>query len=154
MTTYYFDSSGIVKKYVAEAGSIWVVRMTAPASKNEIFTSLISGAEVVAAICRRGQIGSITPQDVTNALAAFKGDFRINFVVLHIFDRIVDHAMTLAEKHGLRGYDSVQLATVVNFHAKRSTNNLSPLIFVSADDKLNAAAQVEGLLVENPNNYP
>lgn len=154
MTTYYFDSSGIVKKYVAEAGSTWVVRITDPASKNEIFTSLISGVEVVAAICRRGQIGSITPQDVTSALAAFKGDFRINFVVLHIFDRIVDQAMTLAEKHGLRGYDSVQLATAVNFHAKRSASNLPPMLFVSADDKLNVAAQAEGLLVENPNNYP
>lgn len=154
MTTYYFDSSGIVKRYVAELGSTWVVAKTDPASGNEVCASLISGAEVVAAICKRGRLGSITLQDVTNALAAFKGEFRLNFIVLHIFDRIVDHAMTLAEKHGLRGYDSVQLATALNFHAKRSLNNLPPLVFVSGDDKLNAAARAEDLPIENPNNHP
>jgi hypothetical protein len=60
----------------------------------------------------------------------------------------------IVKKHGLRGYDSVQLATAINFHVKRSSANLPPLIFVSSDDKLNTAAQVEGLTVENPNNYP
>jgi predicted nucleic acid-binding protein len=154
MSAYYFDSSAIVKRYVKETGSAWVVAITDPTSGNEIFTSLISGAEVVAAICRSGRMGTITPQAVTQALTAFKSEFRSQFTILQLSDSIIDQAMALAEKHGLRGYDSVQLATSTGLHAERSMANLSPLVFVSGDNKLNAAAQVEGLLVENPNHHP
>jgi len=62
--------------------------------------------------------------------------------------------MNLAEKHGLKGYDSIQLSTALELHTDRSITGSPPLTFVSADDKLNAAAQAEGLLVENPNNHP
>jgi hypothetical protein len=154
MSPYYFDSSGIVKRYVKETGSGWVKAITNPTSGNEIFTSLISGAEVVAAICKSGRMGSITPQAVAQALTAFKGEFRSHFTILHISDQTIDRAMTLAEKHGLRGYDSVQLATALELHAERILTNLPPFIFVSGDNKLNTAAQAEGLNVENPNNYP
>jgi len=154
MAAYYFDSSGIVKRYIKETGSSWVAMITDITGGNEILTSLMSGAEVVAAICKRGRTGSITPQDATKAITAFKVEFRTVFVVFQISDQIVDHAMTLAEKHGLRGYDSVQLANAVKIQTKRNLTNLSSLIFVSADDKLNTAAQAEGLLVENPNHHP
>jgi len=154
MSAYYFDSSGIVKRYIKEVGSSWATAITDTASGHEIFTSLMSGAEVVAAICKRGRTGSITPQDVTKAVTAFKVEFRSLFVVLQISDQIVDHAMTLAEKHGLRGYDAVQLANAVKLQTRRSLVDVSTLTFVSADDKLNSAAQAEGLLVENPNNHP
>ena len=154
MSTYYLDSSGIVKRYVAESGSAWVRVTTESTSGNEVFTSLLSGAEVVAAICKRGRMGSLTPQDVTKALSSFKSEFRLNFTVIRVSHQMVEFAMSLAEKHGLRGYDSVQLATAVQLHFKRKSTDLPPLIFVSADDKLNAAAQAEGLAVENPNNHP
>jgi hypothetical protein len=154
MSTYYFDSSGIVKRYVKETGSAWVKAITIPTSGNEIFTSLMSGAEVVAAICKSGRMGSITSQAVAQALTAFKGEFRSRFTILHVSDQTIDRAMTLAEKHGLRGYDSVQLATALELHAERSLSNLTPLIFVSSDTQLITAARAEGLIVENPNNYP
>jgi hypothetical protein len=63
-------------------------------------------------------------------------------------------AMDLSEKHGLKGYDSIQLATALELQTSQSSTALLPLIFVSADDKLNTAAQAEGLIVENPNNHP
>lgn len=61
--------------------------------------------------------------------------------------------MTLAEKHGLRGYDSVQLAAAVELQIVRNSLSLSGITFVCADDHLNVAAVAEGLLVENPNNH-
>ncbi|MDZ7292431.1 MAG: type II toxin-antitoxin system VapC family toxin [candidate division KSB1 bacterium] len=154
MSTYYLDSSGIVKRYINETGSAWITATTDPASRNEVLTSLISGAEVVAAICRSGRIGSITRRTVTMALAAFKREFRMHFVILYVLDQVIDRAMTLAEKHGLRGYDSVQLATAVEMQTERDLKNLPPLIFVSSDNQLLTAARAEGLIVENPNNYP
>jgi hypothetical protein len=35
-----------------------------------------------------------------------------------------------------------------------TANSLPPVTFVSADNELNPAAASEGLIVENPNNYP
>jgi predicted nucleic acid-binding protein len=57
----------------------------------------------------------------------------------------------LIEKHGLRGYDAVQLASAILLHRRRQQLGLPPLIFVSADEDLLAAAQAEGLVTENPN---
>jgi len=154
MSAFYLDSSGMVKRYVKETGSAWVVAITDPSGGNEVLTSLISGAEVVAAICRSGRTKAITPQDVAKAVAAFKSEFKSLCVVIKVSDQVVDTAMTLAEKHGLRGYDSVQLATALELSAERDLSNASPLVFVSSDNKLNSAAQAEGLTVENPNNHP
>jgi len=51
----------------------------------------------------------------------------------------------------LRGYDAVQLATALYLHRIRQELGLSPLIFVSADENLNAVAEAKGLRAENPN---
>ncbi|MBN4002390.1 hypothetical protein [Nostoc sp. LPT] len=62
--------------------------------------------------------------------------------------------MVLAEAYGLRGYDAVQLGAGCTVNALCIANSLPLVTFVSADSELNAAAASEGLLVENPNNYP
>jgi predicted nucleic acid-binding protein len=59
----------------------------------------------------------------------------------------------LAEKHGLRGYDSVHLAGALIVQEIRQAMNLSTLTFVSADDEQLQAAADEGFSIENPNNY-
>ena len=62
--------------------------------------------------------------------------------------------MELAIPHSLRGYDAVQLAAALYVRDQRLSLGASPPTLVAADKELNAAAIVEGLLVENPNNYP
>ena len=62
--------------------------------------------------------------------------------------------MTLAEQHGLRGYDAVQLAAALGLHAVRHMGGLPPMTFVSADSDLNTAAQTEGLIVDDPIAHP
>lgn len=154
MGAYYFDSSGLAKRYVKETGSAWVENVTDLATSNEIMIALATGAEVAAAICKRARSGTLTPADATIALTTFKTEFKTHYFTINLSNAIVERAMNLAEKHGLRGYDSIQLATAVGIHERRLLKGVSAIIFVSADDKLNAAAQAEGLLVENPNNYP
>jgi hypothetical protein len=61
--------------------------------------------------------------------------------------------MLLAETHGLRGYDAMQLATALEVNTLRIVSGLPPLTLVSADVELNAAAIAEGLTVEDPNAY-
>ena len=52
MAVYYFDSSGLVKRYRSEIGSAWVMGLTAPASQHAIYVARITGVEVVSAITR------------------------------------------------------------------------------------------------------
>jgi uncharacterized protein len=60
----------------------------------------------------------------------------------------------MAEAHGLRGYDAVQLAVTVGLHRARATAGLPSLTFICADQELNAAATAEGLAVDNPALHP
>jgi hypothetical protein len=46
------------------------------------------------------------------------------------------------------------LAAATLLHHRRQQIGLPPLIFVSADEELLAAAQAEGLVTENPNQKP
>ena len=62
--------------------------------------------------------------------------------------------MHLAEKHGLRGYDAVQLASVLEIHRQHLAVGLPSPVLVSADAELNSAALAEGLQIENPNLHP
>ena len=62
--------------------------------------------------------------------------------------------MMLAETHGLRAYDAVQLAAVLELQASRTAGGLAPISLVSSDRDLNAAATASGLLVEDPNLHP
>ncbi len=154
MGTFYFDSSRLAKRYVKEIGSAWVESVTDLAVGNEIMISLATGAEVAAAICKRARTGTLTPTDAAIALTTFKAEFKSHYFTVNLSKAIVDRAMSLAEKHGLRGYDSIQLATASRLQEKRLITGAPSITFVSADDKLNTAAQAEGLLVENPNNHP
>ena len=67
---------------------------------------------------------------------------------------VIQRAMSVAETHGLRGYDAVQLAAALEVNAIARNSGLTSIIFVSADNELNAIATSEGLAVENPNLYP
>jgi hypothetical protein len=72
-------------------------------------------------------------------------------IAVEVKDALIDMAMSLAEKHALRGYDSVQLAAALSLQQVRASLSLPTMIFVSADNRLNASAQAESLPVENPN---
>ncbi|WP_323251150.1 hypothetical protein [Spirulina sp. CCNP1310] len=60
----------------------------------------------------------------------------------------------MAKLYALRGYDAVQLASGRELNILCLTNNLPVVNFVSADNDLNQCALSEGLVIENPNNYP
>ena len=92
---------------------------------------------------------TITPADAATALAYFQLDFARQYFIIEVSAPLVDQAAALARKHGLRGYDAVQLAAALDTQARLPS--LTPL---SADAGLNAAALAEGLAVDDPNNHP
>ncbi|MCP9493991.1 MAG: type II toxin-antitoxin system VapC family toxin [Pyrinomonadaceae bacterium MAG19_C2-C3] len=151
MNAYFLDSSAVVKRYLIEAGSVWVRSLFAAASTEPLVIARITGAEVVAAITRRSRGGSIATADAAIALASFRQDIVAGFSFVEITFPLVASAMNLAEKHVLRGYDAVQLAALEASYVLAQSQ--TTLVFIAADVQLLNAAQAEGLSIENPNNH-
>lgn len=153
MAIYFLDSSAVVKRYVPEKGSAWVIGITDPGSGHLLYAARITGAEVVSAVTRRQRRGQITAPDAVVTLAAFRRDFPSGYLVIEIAASVVARAMDLAERHGLRGYDAVQLAAALELRDQcRASGLLDPLV-ISSDAELNTAALAEGLSVDDPNNH-
>jgi hypothetical protein len=154
MITYYFDSSALVKAYAPERGSGWVQQEIDPASGNVTVISQLALPEVFAAFSRKVREGTLAQTHVQQLRQDFVRDFTSLFVSVVAGLDVLWAAADLTQRHPLRGYDAVQLATALLVNSKRMANNLTPLVFVSADGQLCQAAQREGLAVENPNLHP
>jgi len=154
MADYFTDSSALVKRYVSEVGSAWMAGLFDPSLGNEIFVAAITGVEIVAAIARRARGGAITTADAASICSQLRSDWVSEYQVVEVNDLLLQQAMSLAEVHGLRGYDAVQLAAGCQLNQLSVRSGLSPVVFVSADNELNAAATNEGLVVDNPNLHP
>jgi predicted nucleic acid-binding protein len=152
---YYFDSSALVKRYIRERGTAWVLDITDPGVGNIIFVARITAVEVIAAITRAVRVGSVTSADAFSAKADFRHDYLNQYRTMEITAGLITRAMVLAEQYALRGYDAVQLAAAAETQAYNlSSGGLPVLRLISADTALNIAATAEGLTVEDPNYHP
>jgi uncharacterized protein len=123
-------------------------------ASHALFLTRIARVEVVAAVTRRGR-GNVIPAATAAALIAqFRYDAAHQYNILEVTPALLADAERLAEVHGLRGYDAVQLAVTVEMHWTRATAGLTSLTFISADQELNVAATAEGLTVANPAMQP
>ncbi len=153
MAAYFVDSSGLVKRYVVETGSKWILDLVRPSANNLIYVARISGVEVVSALARKRKGNLLDLQKASKAISRFEKHFDLRYQKINITIDLINSAMSLADKHALRGYDAVQLAAAVEIESERKSLGASRLIFVSADNELNNVAKTEGLAIENPNNY-
>jgi hypothetical protein len=158
MTTYYFDSSGIVKYYISERGSRWVSDVIDAQTKegkwrHHIAIAQIGIVEVAAAIAKRRRMGQISKRKQEATLGLFSKHHRERYTVLRVGDNTIELATDLTQRHPLRAYDAIQLATALLLNRSLLADELPPLTFVSADDVLCEAARAEGLPAENPNEY-
>ncbi len=154
MAAFYFDSSALVKRYSIESGSKFVIDLARPSAKNRFYSAKITEIEIYSTISRKRKGLTLSRISADKAFRRVRRNFSDNFNRLDLTETIINEAVHLADNHALRGYDAVQLATALITNRRRLSDGLSGLIFVSADNELNNAAQAEGLTVENPNNYP
>ena len=153
MAAFFFDSSAIVKRYAQETGTKWIFSLVRPSAKNRLYLARITGVEVVAALTKRMRVGSLSATAIAKSINRFERELTNRYLLVEVNPPIIKTAMTLAKSHTLRGYDAVQLASVLQANADRISVGGSPLIFISADHHLNSAAAAEGLRVDNPNNH-
>jgi uncharacterized protein len=100
MTIYFLDSSALVKRYINETGSTWVLGLFDPALNNEVFIAAITSVEIIAAITRRSRSGSISISDATITRNQFKSDLHKDYQIVEITEKIITSGMLLAETYG------------------------------------------------------
>lgn len=114
----------------------------------------IAAVEIAAAMHRRVRAGSLTASDVARAVAEMQHHVFTRFFVISVTAALISESIAVAARHGLRGYDCIQLAGLLSFASTRTAAALSPPTLVSADRELNAAAADESIAVEDPNSHP
>ena len=153
MTTYYVDTSALIKRYVDEVGSDWLRATLNVHPPPSIIVVHLIIVEMTSALTRRIREDTLTPTDYVQVQNAFRADCLNEYEMVTAVGDIIDQANRLLEKHPLRAYDAVHLAAAVVANQQLLAHGFTPLIFLSADDRLNKAATAEGLAVDNPNNH-
>jgi predicted nucleic acid-binding protein len=101
-----------VKRYVSEPGSHDLIALTAAAEV--VATSLVTRAEVAAALARAVRVGALDNDSGRRAQRRFSQEWP-NLAKVPITEALVSRAETLAWDHGLRGYDAVHLAAALTW---------------------------------------
>ncbi len=136
----YLDSSALVKRYINESGSDSVERLLSKAVL--VGTTLISRAEVSAALGKAVRLHAITSEEGMAALKQFRSHWN-HLVRIKVEEHTIAKADSLAWDYSLRGYDSVQLASALLWQEALN----APITFVTFDRQLWEAGVKVGLEV-------
>ena len=150
MAIYYLEPSALVKYYVAEPGSNWV-RALVDAEDNVLVTAEITIAEVSAALAVIAQVGRISRRQRDELWGKFKRDLLTRYELLPTHRTIINRAAELCQKHPLRGFDAIHLASGLQLQETLVQQEEGVTItYVTGDDPLVTAGQTEGLTMDNP----
>ena len=134
----YLDTSSLVKLYVEEDESSKVDALVK--SSKVTATSLVAYAEARAAFARRFREKAFTKDEYNRLKELFDEDWS-RYLILNVTRDMIRLASDLAEKHALRGFDSIHLASALTLCQELS----SPIVFSCFDDNLQKASEREGL---------
>lgn len=154
MPMYYADTSVLVKRHIAEVGSAWVASLADPTVGNAIVTARITLVEIYSALNRRVREGTLQPTDYRTTANDVAAVFATEYQVVELLPQIVTIAIQLLERHPLRAYDAIQLATGLLANAALQSAGAPALTFLVSDGRLRAAAQTEGLTIDDPEAHP
>ncbi len=79
---FYFDTSALVKRYVSETGSPWVVGLCSPPTGNTIATARLTKAEAAAAFASKHRSGGLSQEDYVKALQDLAHDFAHQYLLV------------------------------------------------------------------------
>lgn len=134
--TYFLDASAFVKRYVREPGSDRVhalVKRQVP-----LLISRLSTVEVPSGLWKRSRVGDISVADARRLVSRFASD-AAHVTIVEPRAATLDLAVDLVERHPLRAYDAVQLASALRWTRETGV----ALAFVCADARVATAALAE-----------
>jgi predicted nucleic acid-binding protein len=132
----YLDTSSLVKLYAEEEGSPLVRELV---ERSELVaTSVVAYAEARAALARQRREGGLTAAGYDRAKADFERDWP-RYLTIEASEAVYRSAGDLAEKHHLRGFDSLHLASYLALYREGARQTR----FSAFDEALNRAARKE-----------
>ncbi len=136
----YLDTSALVKMYVAEEGSAEVKKRVRQA--DTVSTSRVAYPEARSALARRHREGSISSSGLRKAVSDIDKEMG-SFVIVELNESIARLAGEMAERHALRGFDAIHLASAIELG--RMVGEAPD--FITYDDNQALAAEEEGLIL-------
>jgi predicted nucleic acid-binding protein len=134
----YLDTSALVKLYVREEASDDVRACVARAEA--VSTSQVAYPEARAAFARRQREGAFDTDDLRRIVDALDRDLAA-LVVVNLDRPLARRAGQLAERHALRGFDAIHLASAVELWELMG----AVPTFLAYDSRLMNAARAEGI---------
>jgi len=139
----YLDTSALVKRFVLEAGSSKVQSLLA--DDEPIASATIAYAELYSGLTRRHREGVLSRLQYRLACRRVERDW-MAVVKVELGADILASARELIQRHGLRAFDAIHLASALGLQAAAN----EPVTFVAADQRLLRAAVGERLATVNP----
>lgn len=133
----YLDTSAAVKLYVQEAGSTYIRKCLQQCDGSLI--SAVGYPETRAAFARAFRHGLLSPTDYDRVKQRFELDW-LHFAVVPATEPTLRLAGDLTERHKLRGFDAVHLASAIVARDAQQTTTVS---FATWDAQLGDAARSE-----------
>lgn len=134
----YFDTSALVKLYVAEEVGRELAREAVERAER-VATSTIAYAETRAALARKLREGILTEEQHREVVSDLDW---MTYARLNVSNIVAHSAGELAERYALRGFDAVHLASALRF-AERFEDPR----FLAFDERLIGAAKSASLTV-------
>jgi predicted nucleic acid-binding protein len=136
----YFDTSALVKRYLAEEGSPAIEALWDKATR--AVASEILYDEMAATFARKKREVPGDAEGIDQARANFQAEWP-SMRRVAINDDVHRRVDELLTRHPLRGADAIHLASALLVHEALQ----QPVTFACADRKLADAARAEGLLI-------
>ncbi|HEY2990843.1 MAG TPA: type II toxin-antitoxin system VapC family toxin [Candidatus Binatia bacterium] len=134
----YLDTSALIKRFVNEKGSSRVQSLVQ--QEEPVATAKIAYAEIFAGLARKLREGHLPRASHALACRQFERDWQ-SYLRVELQDDILFLARDLIQRHPLRGFDAVHLASALSLK-----NALAEEItFAAADTRLLRAAAAEKL---------
>lgn len=136
----YLDTSAMIKLYIDEPGAKEVKKITEEAKL--VSTSRVAYVEARAGIARKFREGDLGEDEYKKVVEDLEKDWG-NYFIVEVSERVAKFGGELTDRHPLRGFDAIHLASALLLVNKiRST-----ILFSCFDEKLKEAAQAEGLTI-------
>lgn len=146
----YLDTSALIKRFVSERGSSVVHALVSQGGP--VATAKIAYAEIHAELARKRREGHLSRGQYALACGQFEQEWEA-YVRVALSDEVLRLTRDLVQRHPLKGFDAIHLASAVTLGNALGEN----VLFVAADHRLIRAAEAEGLKalnVERASGFP
>jgi len=134
----FLDTSALIKLFINEIGSSVVQALVA--AEASLATAKVAYVEVHSALARKQREGHLSQVQYAHACRQFERDWQA-YIRVDLRDEILLLARDLIQRHPLRGFDAIHLASALSLKSALGED----ITFAAADGRLLRASEAEGL---------